>query len=75
MNRIHQKRRALAAQARTHGVPVSDLRPVDTDGTTGTCVRFRPDPALRAHRFPTAGDAVRRSAHWPGLTVRLDHPA
>ncbi|WP_223863492.1 HAD family hydrolase [Streptomyces sp. 5-10] len=46
-----------------HGVPVTDLEPVEADGTTGTCVRFLPDRALRSRWSLTAGDLERWSGH------------
>ncbi|MGW2090492.1 hypothetical protein [Streptomyces sp. NPDC001880] len=60
------------SQRYEHGVPVTDLEPVEADGTTGTCVRFLPDEALRSRWSLTAGDLVRWSEHWLDLTARLD---
>lgn len=44
----HTNRRADGAwtQRYEHGIPVTDLVGHPGDGTTGTTVRFRPDPAL-----------------------------
>jgi topoisomerase-4 subunit B len=44
---IHTNRRANGSwtQRYERGVPVTDLQPLDPDGSTGTTVRFRPDPA------------------------------
>ncbi|MEE1796532.1 ATP-binding protein [Streptomyces sp. BE308] len=71
---IHTNRRLNGSWSRRyeHGVPVTDLRPVEADGTTGTCVRFLPVEALRSRWSLTAGDLVRWSAHWPDLIARLD---
>ncbi|MFD4913185.1 ATP-binding protein [Streptomyces virginiae] len=71
---IHTNRRVNGSWSRRYerGVPVTDLRPVEADGTTGTCVRFLPDEALRAGWSLTADDLALRSAHWPDLTARLD---
>ncbi|WP_344596051.1 ATP-binding protein [Streptomyces violaceusniger] len=70
---IHTNRRLNGSwtQRYEHGVPVIDLEPVEADGTTGTCVRFLPDRALRSRWSLTAGDLERWSGHWPDLTVRL----
>jgi topoisomerase IV subunit B len=72
---IHTNRRLDGAwtQRYEHGVPVTDLRPVQADGTTGTLVRFLPDEplSLRAPE-PTPDDLTRWSAHWPDLELRLD---
>ncbi|MFD9302904.1 ATP-binding protein [Streptomyces sp. NPDC060048] len=71
---IHTNRRRNGSwsQRYEHGVPVTDLQPVEADGTTGTCVRFLPDEALRSRWSLTAGDLVRWSEHWPDLTAHLD---
>ncbi|MFF4261198.1 ATP-binding protein [Streptomyces virginiae] len=71
---IHTNRRVNGSWSRRYerGVPVTDLLPVEADGTTGTCVRFLPDEALRARWSLTADDPALWSAHWPYLTARLD---
>ncbi|MER6474551.1 ATP-binding protein [Streptomyces collinus] len=71
---IHTNRRLNGSwsQRYEHGVPVSDLVPVEADGTTGTCVRFLPNEALRSRWPLTANDLARWSEHWPDLTARLD---
>ncbi|WP_369211406.1 ATP-binding protein [Streptomyces flavofungini] len=71
---LHTNRRLNGSwrQRYEHGVPVTDLQPVEPDGTTGTCVRFLPDEALRSRWSLTAGDLIRWAEHWPALTVRLD---
>ncbi|MEU9212288.1 ATP-binding protein [Streptomyces sp. NPDC048415] len=45
---IHTNRRINGSWSQRYerGVPVTDLEPVEADGTTGTCVRFLPDGAL-----------------------------
>ncbi|MFE0690800.1 ATP-binding protein [Streptomyces xiamenensis] len=70
---IHTNRRLDGSwsQRYEHGVPVTDLEPVEADGTTGTCVHFLPDEALRSRWSLTAGDLARWSERWPDLTVRL----
>jgi len=71
---IHTNRRRNGSwtQRYEHGVPVTDLEPVGADGTTGTCVHFLPDGALRSRWSSTAVDLARWSAHWPDLTVRIE---
>ncbi|MGW2618023.1 ATP-binding protein [Streptomyces sp. NPDC001500] len=71
---MHTNRRVSGSwsQRYEHGVPVTDLQPVEADGTTGTCVRFLPDEALRSRWSLTAGDLVRWSEYWPHLTAHLD---
>ncbi|GGW59593.1 hypothetical protein GCM10010503_40980 [Streptomyces lucensis JCM 4490] len=71
---IHTNRRINGSwsQRYENGVPVTGLVPVATDGTTGTCVRFLPDEALRSRWPLTASDLARWSEHWPDLTARLD---
>ncbi|MFG2483911.1 ATP-binding protein [Streptomyces virginiae] len=71
---IHTNRRVNGSWSRRyeHGVPVTDLQPVEADGTTGTCVRFLPDEALRSRWSLTADDLALWAEHWPDLTARLD---
>ncbi len=47
---VHTNRRhdGSSTQRYEHGVPITDLIPVAGDGTTGTTVHFKPDPALVA---------------------------
>ncbi|MFI5691109.1 hypothetical protein ACIA58_04675 [Kribbella sp. NPDC051586] len=44
---IHTNRRANGSWTQRYegGIPVTDLEPLVGDGTTGTTVRFRPDPS------------------------------
>lgn len=67
---VHTNRRANGAwtQHYEHGIPVTDLVPIDHDGTTGTTVRFMPDRAVRASQ-PASASGARRLARWPNLTV------
>ncbi|MEH0548995.1 ATP-binding protein [Streptomyces sp. B21-105] len=71
---VHTNRRHHGAwtQRYEHGVPVSDLNPLDADGTTGTLVRFLPLTSLRTQGPPAADDLTRWRAHWPELEVRLE---
>lgn len=45
---VHTNRRVNGSwtQRYEHGVPVTDLTPIDSDGTTGTTVHFLPSPGL-----------------------------
>jgi DNA gyrase subunit B len=70
---VHTNRRREGAwtQRYEHGVPVTDLVPVPGDGSTGTTVHLRPDPALVRGDAPTA-DRVRAWAlAWPALAVTV----
>ncbi|MFE5215054.1 MULTISPECIES: ATP-binding protein [unclassified Streptomyces] len=71
---IHTNRRLQGSwsQRYEHGIPVTDLQPVEADGSTGTCVRFLPYEALRSRWLLSAGDVGRWSEHWPDLTARFD---
>ncbi|CAL9596760.1 hypothetical protein SUDANB150_05316 [Streptomyces sp. enrichment culture] len=71
---IHTNRRLNGSwsQRYEHGVPVSDLMPVEADGATGTCVHFLPSEALRSEWALTENDVARWSEQWPDLTTRLD---
>lgn len=67
---VHLNRRTTGAwrQRYERGVPVTDLEPVEPDGTTGTTVTFRPDPTLAP--LPPRDDAAwRLLGTWPHLTV------
>jgi len=70
----HTNRRLEGAwtQRYEHGVPVTDLVPVPSDGSTGTTVRFRADPALVTPGWP-AREALEAWARewWPALEVRV----
>lgn len=70
----HTNRRHEGAwtQRYEHGVPVSDLVPVPSDGSTGTTVHFAPDPALVAGAdLPDASVVERWARAWPALAVRV----
>ncbi|MFE0698899.1 ATP-binding protein [Streptomyces sp. NPDC058872] len=71
---VHTNRRLNGSwvQHYAHGVPVTDLEPVESDGTTGTCVRFLPDEGLRAQGAFTSDDLARWSGHWPELTLHIE---
>ncbi|MBB4910052.1 ATP-binding protein [Actinophytocola algeriensis] len=45
---VHTNRRLNGSwtQRYEHGIPVTDLTPVESDGTTGTTVHFSPSPGL-----------------------------
>lgn len=71
---VHANRRPDGAwnQRYEHGVPVTDLEPLPVDGTTGTTVRFLPDPALVPTGAPLTAAGVRGwAAAWPALDVQV----
>lgn len=63
---LNRRRSGSWTQRYEHGVPVTDLVPVEADGTTGTTVSFQPgcgvSPALADLELLTA---------WPSLTVEI----
>ncbi|MGW3644866.1 ATP-binding protein [Streptomyces sp. NPDC000878] len=71
---IHTNRRLNGAwtQRYEHGVPVSDLEPVEVDGTTGTLVHFKPDESLGPVTLPKGGCLARLATAWPHLEVQVD---
>lgn len=71
---VHTNRRLNGAwiQRYEHGVPVTDLEPVEADGTTGTLVRFRPDETLRSVRVSTEGQLKRMAMTWPNLDIQIE---
>lgn len=71
---VHTNRRLNGAwtQRYEHGVPVTDLEPVEVDGTTGTLVRFKPGESLGPVTVPTADDLTRLAMSWPDLEIQVD---
>ncbi|MFE2648054.1 ATP-binding protein [Streptomyces nigra] len=71
---VHTNRRLDGAwsQRYEHGVPVTDLDPVEVDGTTGTLVHFKPDPSLGSTSLPEGRELSRLSTAWPELEVEVD---
>lgn len=72
---IHTNRRRAGSwtQRYEHGIPVTDLIAVGDDGTTGTTVRFQPDPApVPASGVDLAGWEGATSA-WPHLHIEVVH--
>ena len=69
---VHTNRRGNGAwcQRYEHGIPVTDLVPIDDDGTTGTTVRFMPDEDAREISTAAASE-VSRLARWPYLSVEV----
>jgi DNA gyrase subunit B len=70
---VHTNRRADGAwtQRYEHGTPVTDLVPVEGDGTTGTTVHFLADQALRTATGLTPDELKSLTASWPHLTVKV----
>ncbi|MFG3018820.1 ATP-binding protein [Streptomyces sp. NPDC048254] len=71
---IHTNRRLDGAwtQRYEHGIPVTDLEPVEADGTTGTLVHFRPDEPSRSGETAAEGRLERLAMAWPGLDIQVD---
>ncbi|MEU9156224.1 ATP-binding protein [Streptomyces sp. NPDC048417] len=71
---VHTNRRLDGAwtQRYEHGIPVTDLEPVEADGTTGTLVHFRPDEPSRSVVMSTEGRLKRLAMAWPDLDVQVD---
>jgi topoisomerase IV subunit B len=69
---VHTNRRADGAwtQRYEHGVPVTDLSPIEPDGTTGTDVWFHPAETVAGDQLavPELGRLV---TSWPHLSVEL----
>ncbi len=68
---IHTNRRRHGAwtQRYEHGLPVTDLVPVNDDHTSGTTVHFLPDEELRAAAVTAA--ELRQLIAWPHLSVEV----
>ncbi|MER6418220.1 ATP-binding protein [Streptomyces sp. NPDC001137] len=71
---IHTNRRRDGAwtQRYEHGIPVTDLEPVEPDGTTGTLVHFRPDGPSRSAGISAEGQLKRLAIAWPDLDIQVD---
>jgi topoisomerase-4 subunit B len=73
---VHSNRRREGSwtQRYEHGVPVSDLVPIDGDGSTGTTVHFLPDPRVVAGA-PISVDELRllTSTRIGDLKVTIEH--
>jgi DNA gyrase subunit B len=69
---VHTNRRIDGAwtQRYEHGVPVTDLVPIEGDETTGTTVRFMPEGTVATTTRPSASE-LSRSTRWPHLTVEV----
>lgn len=69
---IHQNRRVEGAWQQRYeaGVPVTDLRPLPSDGTTGTTVHFRPANGLKP--IDTHDLRGMLSGDWPTLSLQVD---
>ncbi len=67
---LNRRRNGSWRQVYAFGIPVTDLSPVDDDGTTGTTVEFLPDDGLTG--FPgDAADLLPLLQSWPHLDVEL----
>jgi DNA gyrase subunit B len=68
-NRRHDR---AWTQRYQNGIPVTGLTPIPADGTTGTTVRFLPDPALIANNeVPVADLSQLTRALGPHLNVKI----
>ncbi|WP_210728841.1 ATP-binding protein [Cellulomonas septica] len=70
---VHRNRRSHGSweQRYERGVPVTDLVPVEGDGTTGTTVTFLPGPLVRPSPVALTPDAVASLHDWPDLAVEV----
>lgn len=68
---VHTNRRPDGSwsQRFEHGSPVTDLVPIDADGTTGTEVSFRPYGAMQAQ--PSVAELSRLAESWPQLSIEI----
>ena len=69
---VHTNRRRDGAwtQRYEHGIPVTDLFPIDNDDASGTSMHFLPVEALRAAAAVTAAELMRTAAR-PHLSVEV----
>ena len=71
---IHTNHRRDGAwtQRYEHGVPITDLVPIDGAEVTGTIVQFRPDENLRTAGLPSIAELAQLTASWPCLSVEVN---
>ncbi|GCD18684.1 hypothetical protein CTKZ_02460 [Cellulomonas algicola] len=70
---VHRNRRSHGSweQRYERGVPVTDLVPVEPDGTTGTTVTFLPGPLVQPSPGDLTPDVIASLRDWPDLTVEV----
>ena len=70
---VHRNRRSHGSweQRYERGVPVTDLGPVEPDGTTGTTVTFLPGALAQPSPGVLSDGAVASLRDWPHLTVEV----
>lgn len=70
---VHHNRRSHGSwtQRYEHGIPVTDLVPVEPDGTTGTTVTFLPGRLVRPPLGDLTADALAVLRDWPALAVEV----
>lgn len=71
---VHTNRRANGSwtQRYEHALPVTDLVPIEGDGTTGTTVHFRPDKVVRAIGSVTLNELRHWTVASPHLSVDIN---
>ena len=71
---VHTNRRVNGSwtQRYEHALPVTDLVPIATDGSTGTVVRFRPAEVVRVMGAVQVEELLRWTASSPQLSVEVD---
>lgn len=70
---VHRNRRLAGSwtQRYERGVPVTDLVPVEPDGTTGTTVTFLPGALVPPLPADLTDDALAMLRDWPALDVEV----
>jgi len=67
----HQPTQTRAwTQRYEHGLPVTDLIPIEDDDTSGTTVQFLPNEALRT-RAAVAAAVLGKPTAWPHLSIEV----
>lgn len=70
---VHRNRRHNGAwtQRYEQGMPVTDLLPLEADGTTGTTVHFLPAPTVRPTLAALPSSQFEMLTRWPSLAVEI----
>ncbi len=70
LTHTNRRRNGAWTQRYEHGIPVTDLVPIDDEHTSGTTVHFLPSQSLRAAAAVTAAELTQLIA-WPHLSVEV----
>ena len=71
LQHLNRRHNGAWTQRYEHGVPVTGLLLAHVDGTTGTTVRFLPDPTVRPTPAALPSSQLELLTRWPSLAVEV----